>query len=76
MSKEIRMSIEILRTTNKATNKTRYFKKVCDFMTRISLVEYDEIRDKCFGVNSLFTTSTKNHIKHFTGCTYYINKAV
>ena len=37
--------MEVLRTVNTKTKNTRYFKKVCDVMQRISLIEYDEIKD-------------------------------
>jgi hypothetical protein len=60
--------IEIARTVNKKTGAKRYFKVVCDVLTRISLKEYDEIHDCCRGVCNLFTTSNKNITKHYTSC--------
>jgi len=70
----MRYSMEILRVLNQVSNKTRYFKKVCDQMIRISKSDYDEIRDNCDGVNNLFTEIKGDLVRNFTGCTYYINK--
>ncbi len=67
----MRYSIELLRTCNKATNKMRYFKKVCGCMVRISKTEYDSIYDRAFGFNNLFTTSNSKVTKFYTGCTFY-----
>ena len=61
-------TIELARTVNKKTGGKRYFKVVCDMLTRISLKEYDAIYNSCSGIGSLSTTSNKNVTKHYTLC--------
>jgi len=68
---ETRYRTEILKTTNKSTDKITYFKKVCDYMTRITKTDYDEILDTCDGVGSLFEESTKKLVRKFTTCIFY-----
>jgi hypothetical protein len=60
--------IEVAKTINKNTGAKRYFKVVCDVLTRISLKEYEEIYDSSVGVSNLFTTSNKIITKHYTSC--------
>jgi hypothetical protein len=62
--------IELMKSINKKTCKKRYYKKIGDVMTRISLIEYDKIYGSCVGVNCVFTNSNKRLTRHYTGCVF------
>ena len=68
--------IEIMRTVSKTGKQSRYYKKVCDSLVRITKVDYDEIRDNCSGVYNLFTNSDNRITRHFTGCSYSITSSI
>ncbi len=71
-----RYGVSILLTLNRATKTHRYFKEVGSVMTRINKATYDDILDTCAGVYNLQTVITATHVRHFTGCTFYIQEGV
>ncbi len=72
-NQETRYSVSILKTVNTKTTACRYFaKQGYDIMERISKVEYDKIRDTCFGMDSFYTEIKSNITRHFQSCIFYI----
>ena len=63
--------IEIMRTSNKKTQKERYFIIACGAPERISKKDYDKIRDKADGIANLFTESNETVFRHYTTTVHY-----
>ena len=55
-----------MKTLNKQSTKSRFFKEICGEMTRISKKEYDFLYDASDGVSCLFTEDLTKIFRFYT----------
>jgi len=67
-----RYTSELCKTTNKATNKVYYYMQLFGKLTRVSKLEYKQMKDSCSRVDMFLTTTDKTHTRKYEACHYCV----